>query len=152
MDIRVVLGLISAVALSGCAGAGADAGGWPLVMHPEPKTPVPESCTTSGARAPAIKVVNINFQPDPMIAAPASICARPGDVLWFKFNGNPNADLKVESKDGSVDWLQGGGKQQWFYVLIPWDLEAEEELVFLYNVILGDKVLDPEVRVKNNYN
>ena len=89
-----------------------------------------------------------------MNVVPPSICARPGDVLWFKFNGNPHVDLKVHSKVDGVDWLKNEGKQKWFYVLIPWDLDAQDEVVFEYEVILGEneKVLDPEVRVKNNYN
>jgi hypothetical protein len=90
--------------------------------------------------------------PNPMKVAPKAVCARPGDVVQFKFNGNPGADLKVESKISGVVWLDGGGKIKWFYVVIPWAMDAGTEKVFKYNVVLGSKVLDPEVRVKNNYN
>ena len=149
MGTRVVVASVLALLLNGCAGVSDK---MPLVQL-DPSTPKDDACETSGARAPIIKHVTINFQPDPMKVVPDSICARPGDVLWFKFNGNPHADLKVESKTGDVVWLRNEGKQKWFYVLIPWDLEAKDERRFEYKVILGnnEKVLDPEVRVKHNY-
>lgn len=139
MSIRPVLSLISVFAMCGCASVASEG-------------PGPDECTTGGPRAPKIKVVNINYMPDPMVVAPNSVCARPGDVLRFKLNGKPSEDVKVQSKVSGVVWLDGGGKNGSFYIVIPWNMNAETEQVFKYKVVYGTKVLDPEVRVKNNHN
>ena len=108
-------------------------------------------CPEGGERPPDIKVVNINYMATPIQVSPERVCARPGDVIWFKLNGKPNSDVVVEAKETGAPWLKGGGRQSWFYAVVPFDIDAPEAIPFYYKVTYKNKVLDPEVRVKNSY-
>lgn len=111
----------------------------------------PECKDSNEERPPDLRVVNINYMATPIKVSRDPVCARPGDVIWFKFNGRPSADVIVEAKDSSHIWLNGAGRQSWFYVVVPSDIDAPDAKRFYYTVKYKNKVLDPEVRVKNHY-
>jgi hypothetical protein len=109
------------------------------------------------SRPPTLRVVNINITgrpAEPIKVAPDPVCVRPGDVLWFKINGNRNK-VTVEGKEEFDAWIAGSSKLSWFYVVVPLDLLPESvedfERLYYYNVSHDDDVLDPEVRVRRDY-
>ena len=118
----------------------------PSVMEDDP-----ECKESNEERPPDLRVVNINYMANPIKVSRDPVCARPGDVIWFKFNGRPNSDVIVEAKDSGDVWLNGAGRQSWFYVVVPPSIDAPGAEPFYYTVKYKNKVLDPEVRVKNSY-
>ena len=154
MLIRAIMLVISGAVLGGCMAH---------AQVPTDDTPdlTPDNCPQSNEnRPPKIQIVNINYEGPEIKVSPPMVCARPGDVLKFQLNGSPKTLVTVEGKGVGDEWVSGGGNNDSFFVVVPFDFlpsaESYPEAVksSFYTVTAhteeGTKILDPEVRVRHN--
>jgi hypothetical protein len=157
MFMRLTLALLSWLALVSCISHAET-----TAMTGADTVPPDSYCEQSASdRGPDVRVVNINYESDPIQVAPTPVCVRPGDVLKFQLNGHPDTEVSVEGKTISSAWISGAakGKHKAFFVLVPFDLLPDsvvDATNFSYYMVTAKseeetKILDPEVRVKRNY-
>ncbi len=110
-----------------------------------------KDCPTYPMGPPKVVLINIVYTPNAIIY-PSRACARPGDVLRFKLSGNPSVLVAVNGKTAPDAWIKGAGKNKWFYVVVPHDLQSDGayEKTYKYKVsAAGSPDLDPEVRIRS---
>ena len=145
MKVRAAICVLILAVLSGCTGFGVKfAGG---ISAGE--------CRGGPSGTPKLIVINIKHDNE-KITKPERACARPGDMLWFKVKNKKGDKLvSVEGKNTESEWIKGGGKQDWFFVPVPFDIiddDDEDGELFRYRIMVEDGPdLDPEVRVRHSY-
>lgn len=139
MLMRMIVSLISILALSACTGLGVTSA---------------KECRTGPHGPPRLVPITIVFTPNKIVENPGRACARPGDTLWFKLRGPKAKLVTVEGKDVDDAWISGSGKNRWFFVSVPIDVipPAVSEKDFNYKITAeGSLDLDPEVRVRHSF-
>jgi hypothetical protein len=126
-------------------------------------TPTEETKHCPGGQGPQgkPKLIQINIVYTPKgINNPGTKCARPGDVLLFNLQGQPDKQASVSGKTDDDAWINGNGKifkdkeKGWFVVLVPLNVipNSMEQKEFSYTIMVdGSPALDPVVRIRHNY-
>lgn len=139
MMMRLTLSLICVLAMSACTGFGVKSA---------------KECRSGPSGPPRLVPITIVYTPNKIVENPGQACARPGDTLWFRLNGQPGKLVSVEGKNVDDAWISGSGKIGWFFVPVPVNVipGAVDEKVFEYKISAeGSLDLDPEIRVRHNY-
>ena len=139
MIMRLTVSLICMLALSACTGFGVKSA---------------KECRGGPQGPPRLVPITIVFTPNKIIENPGQACARPGDMLWFKLRGPGSKLVTVEGKNVDDAWINGKGKNGWFFVFVRLDVIPPEvdEKVFEYKITAeGSLDLDPEVRVRHSF-